>query len=188
MPQFPGPRAAFLAVALAMAGAHGVARGDAAPVAAGTVKMAIVYTLGKFVEWPATALNDDPRAFTLCILGPTADLQQGLAAIDAKPVQGRELRVRRLVSTAGLPGCRILYLSEPGDSSYQSVLSKAHALNILTVSDASLFTESGGIVGLETRDSRIRFSVNLDGARAANLRISSELLRLARSVSGTERD
>jgi len=49
------------------------------------------------------------------------------------------------------------------------------------------FIACGGILNLAWESGRVRFEVNLDGARAASLTLSSRLLRLAR-LHGSGKD
>jgi hypothetical protein len=158
----------------------------ATPVTDAAVKMAIVYNFGKFVEWPAEKLAAAPHLFTICIAGPADRLQPGIAAIRTKTVKGRELRIHTLDRDEPIDGCEILFFSEMDAKRLAPLLIKAHELSILSVSDSEHFTDAGGIVELTTTNNRVQFSVNLQAARTANLRISSELLRLARTVTGLE--
>ena len=54
----------------------------------------------------------------------------------------------------------------------------------LTVSDAPDFLKRGGMIQLLLVSNHIRFSVDLDPVRRTHLNLSSELLRVAASVSG----
>jgi hypothetical protein len=50
------------------------------------------------------------------------------------------------------------------------------------VSDIEEFAASGGMLGLTIRERRIAFDANEDAVREAGLRVSSQVLRLARTV------
>ena len=54
----------------------------------------------------------------------------------------------------------------------------------LTVSDAPDFLKRGGMIQFLLVSNHVRFSVNLDPIRRTHLSLSSELLRVAASVSG----
>jgi hypothetical protein len=54
----------------------------------------------------------------------------------------------------------------------------------LTVSDAASFLQRGGMIQFLTVENHVRFAVNLDAVRGAQLSLSSELLRVATSVNG----
>ncbi len=59
-----------------------------------------------------------------------------------------------------------------------------HERPILTVADIPNIARAGGIIGLKTVEDRIRFNINVDAANAADLKLSSKLLRLGNIVSG----
>jgi hypothetical protein len=54
--------------------------------------------------------------------------------------------------------------------------------SILTVGETEMFTRQGGIINFITVDNKVRYEINLDAARRADLDISSKLLRLAKIV------
>lgn len=175
------PLAALFGWLLALFGCAPLA---AAPASDAAVKVAIVYNIGKFVDWPADALRSGNPRFTLCLTGSGDELRSATAQVDGKPVQGRTLQIRAITSTTELKGCQILYLPDADAESLGPWLSAAHALSVLTVGDAEHFADAGGDVALTTQDNRVRFEINLGAVQSANLSIRSELLRLASRVIG----
>jgi hypothetical protein len=65
---------------------------------------------------------------------------------------------------------------------FKTVLAKLARLPILTVSDIGDFAQTGGMIGLVEAEPGIRFAINLAVARQANLKLSSQLLKLATIV------
>jgi hypothetical protein len=55
---------------------------------------------------------------------------------------------------------------------------------VLTVSDAADFLLHGGMIQFVIVANHVRFAVNLDAVRSAQLSLSSELLKVAISVNG----
>jgi hypothetical protein len=51
---------------------------------------------------------------------------------------------------------------------------------VLTVSDMNGFCGGGGIIALFMEEKQIRFEINTDAAQRNGLRLSSQLLKLAR--------
>jgi hypothetical protein len=136
------------------------------------LKAAIVFTLAKFTEWPATTQPTD--SLFLCVVGAGEPLNAAFSALDSKLVQGRPLRVRTLGAGADVAGCHIVFTSASPGRAVQGRL---------TVGDAPRFAETGGMVGLATANDRIQLEVNVGVATNAGLKFSSQLLRLARVVS-----
>lgn len=159
-----------------------------APAAAqGTLKSkveaAILSKFPQFVDWPAGAL-DGRATIDFCVVngdGIQRDLQE---VVSGERVGGRPLVVRRVERDAELSGCHLLFVPASAISTHRSLLRRAAALPVLTVSDGEGFLEDGGIVRLREVDGRERFDVNTAAASRAGLRISSQLLQLAASVSG----
>jgi len=171
----------------ALLGMRDAGAAEGAPVADGAVKMAIVYNLGKFVDWPANAFPSATAPFTLCVLGSPNRIQDGLDAIESKAVHGRGLKVRLVKGPGEFAGCQILFLADADSRRLEDHLAAAHSQGVLTVSDMDHFTDDGGAVALLLMDNRVRFAINLNATQAANLRISSELLRLAQRVVGAQK-
>jgi hypothetical protein len=117
-------------------------------------------------------VGDDPFGQTLD--GLTANEQ-----LDGKPV-----RIVRLKIAAEARGCAIAYISASEGSRLKADLDVLHVQDILTVSDLPDFLQHGGMIQFLTVENHVRFAVNLDAVRGAQLGLSSELLRVATSVSG----
>ena len=133
--------------------------------------IAFLYNRGSYTEWPAAALGAAGKPFTLCLIGDTESLSQAPATLDSHTIQGRAVRVRHM-SHLGLPAdCQLLYVARSERRYVAEILPAAHA-------------GAGGIIGLSLSDGRLDFDVNAAAARQAGLRLSSQVLKLARSVTG----
>ncbi len=121
----------------------------------------------------------------MCIYGEKPDeLRQSAGHVEGKPTHGREFAVRRYATLDELGDCQIVFIPGSERRWLPEVLRIAHAAHALTVSDMDDFIDSGGGVGLLMIDSRLRFEVNLDAIQTAQLKVSSQLLKLARAVKG----
>ena len=94
----------------------------------------------------------------------------------------RPIQVRRYHRIADLEECQILFISRSESERVPEILSSVKNRPVLTVSDADGFANQGGMIQFVTDKSRIRLRINLDAAEAANLTISSKLLRVAEIV------
>jgi len=145
------------------------------------VKAAYIYNFAKFVQWPAEAHATPQAPLVLCVAARDG-LGGALAAIEGKPVQGRELRIRRAVKPDELKACHILFVPEAEERAAPELLRKAGGLPLLTIGEYDGFAAAGGGIGLVNRDERVQFEINPDAASRANLKVSSQLLRLATIV------
>lgn len=142
------------------------------------VEAAYLYNFGKFVTWPVTrTANSD--TFQICVLGkdpfgPALD-----AIVSGESLDGKKIRVLRLVSVQQTKPCMILFISTSEESHLPAILIAAKTFNLLTVSNIGHFAERGGEIGLIRAQDRVRFEVNRSAADEDHLQLSSELLKVA---------
>lgn len=144
------------------------------------LKAAFVYRFPQFVEWPATAL-DGRETVDICVVEPNPFGTALEALVAGESLNGRRLAVRHVSSTANMNGCQVLYI--PGTDA-RALLARVANRPILTVGDSPRFLDDGGIIRLTLVNRRVRFEVNALAAERAQIRLSSQLLRLATLVRG----
>ena len=148
------------------------------------IKAAFVHHIAKFVQWPEGTLADPGEPFGLYTMGEDR-FDNAFDSFKGRMIHNRPLLVRKLDAVEDIPtDCRILFVGVMEEMEIQRVLSKVAGRAILTISDGTEFTESGGTIGLITVNNRIRFTINSLSAREAGLTISSNLLKLALSING----
>ena len=101
-------------------------------------------------------------------------------------MNGRPLAVRRYRSVDEVDGCHILFIDRSQDAQLDTILAALKGRNVLTVGDFEGFTRRGGMIRFVTVGNKIRMRVNLAAAQAAQLTISSKLLRPAQIVESGE--
>jgi hypothetical protein len=148
------------------------------------VKAAYLFNFGKFVRFTPSEAITERKNFDICIVGndPFGRTLDGLTAnerLDGKPV-----RVLRLNDVTEARSCAIAYISASEGTRIKSDVDTLRGQQVLTVSDAAQFLEQGGMIQFVIIENHVRFAVNLEGARGAQLSLSSELLKVAISVNG----
>jgi hypothetical protein len=168
-----------LALTLSAVGFSGPSAADEADVRRETqLKSGYLLNFVKFVEWPQAAPSEP---LTVCFLGAASMRETLEVGIESKRVGTRPLAVRQIEDSGQTAGCNVLYVEEKWVSKWP-LASRDPPLPLLTVSDAKEFAHHGGIIELFTDDNHLRFNINVDNARRAGLRISSNLLQLAAVV------
>lgn len=145
------------------------------------VKAAYLYNFAKFVEWPPGAFASEEAPLLICIAGDNP-FGTALASLSGKTVHAHPVEVRHIPMATHLDPCHIVYLSQAEQGRFKTILAKLMHLSILTVSDINDFAQVGGMIGLVEADQRVRFNINLTATRQANLKLSSQLLKLATIV------
>ena len=144
------------------------------------VKAAFVVNLVKFVEWPVYANDTATNQLTLGVLGSAKEVEAFENAVRQSVAQPRPIVVRKLAGPAEAKRCDVVFVAAELDPG--AVLDSLASAPVLTISDRAGFVEQGGIIELVTVGQNLRFDVNLQAAQKAGLKISSQLLRLARRV------
>ncbi len=147
------------------------------------VKAAFMVNFAKFLEWPPEAFAGRDAPLTLCVAG-RGPIGSALSAYERRVVQSRELRVRSSVTPEELRGCHMVFVGESDERQMLQILRAAAGLPLVTVSDIDGFADAGGTIGLVDAGQRVQFEVNVASAHRANVRVSSQLLRLARNTRG----
>jgi hypothetical protein len=155
------------------------------------IKAGFIYNFAKLVEWPATAFAQPDSPLVIGILGDDpfgATLDRIVAD---KKINGRGFAVKRLKWTKelkDLKNCNILFVSSSEKEHMDGVVDAIKWLPILTIGDAPGFAKRGGIMNFTLEDNKIRFEVNVEAAKHADLTISSRLLTLAKIVQQVAAD
>lgn len=149
------------------------------------VKAAFLYNVMKFVQWPAAAEVDRTSAWRFCVVGTDPFGEPLDRAIANRQVQGRSLVVQRFGPGAEadeVARCNLLFLSVSERERTATLLAALGDAPVFTVAEWEGFTLRGGILELLIVDGKLAFVVNQRAADARGLRISSQLLKLAKNV------
>jgi hypothetical protein len=148
------------------------------------VKAAYLFNFGKFMHLSGSAVNAQHETFDICVLGrdPIGHVLDDITTHES--ISNHAVRVQRVADAYAAKECQVVFISaEEGDgiSADLAALGKA---DVLTVSDAPDFLRSGGMIQFVTQRGHVRFAVNLDAVQHTHVVLSSELLRVALSVTG----
>lgn len=143
------------------------------------VKAAFIYNFALFTTWPADAMLAD-APMVLCVAAEQP-LHDALEKLTGKSVRGHRLEIRK-INDGMAAGCHVLVF----DEHVSGGVGPDAAAPVLTVFDSGKGVRSAGgsrpMIALALQDNRVVFDIDAGAARQAGLQISSQLLRLARSV------
>lgn len=145
------------------------------------LKAAYLVNFLKYVEFPGTRTT-----VNLCLFGRDS-LGPYLAGYEGRQIGGRELHIRKVSSPEQLTDCQELFIPDTEEARVTAVLRWVDKQAILTVSDSETFVREGGAIALIRADGRLQFEINTEALNRANLKASSQMLRLARQVTGAVR-
>jgi hypothetical protein len=143
------------------------------------VKAAFIHNIAKFVEWPAAPPTDGK--LRLCIVGQDP-FGSALDSLRGRPIGDKVWEVSPAKPNSNLRECGVLFIAASERNNLGQVLNATRGSAVLTVGDSEGYAEQGVMVNFYREQNRVRFEINAEAASRAGLKISSQLLKLARIV------
>lgn len=154
-----------------------VASAWSAPASEYEVKAAFLFNFAKFVEWPPNAFDDANTPYVIGVLGQDPFGSYLDETVRGERLNGRPLVVQRYRHASEIKQCHVLFISRSESDHLEEIVSSLKYRKILTVTDAA--GNGGAVIRFVNEGNRIRFKIDVQAAKVANLTISSKLLRLA---------
>ena len=148
------------------------------------VEAAYLLRFASFLREPAGTSSASGN-FNLCVLGTNPFDTKLHDLAEGERVNDRPVTVLLPESTANARRCSILFISDSEAARLHEVMDSLRGADVLTVSDMPHFLERGGMIQFMLLNQRVRFGINLDAVSESRLALSSELIRVAASVTGT---
>jgi hypothetical protein len=101
-------------------------------------------------------------------------------AVKGKSVQGRVIVVRRTRRDDDVRACDIVFVSASEASRTSDIVERLRNTAVLVVGETPHFLREGGHIRFFVEGNRVRFQIDAENALQAGLKISSQLLSLAR--------
>jgi YfiR/HmsC-like len=171
--------AVLLAMTVVVCGPRAVPQDDSQQYVA---KAKFLSVMPGFVEWPAATFKTPTAALQICVHG---DFSFGTSLAElarSEMVGGHRMEVKWVRKEQDLAGCQLLFVSHSAAKRYDKILEAVKNSITLTIGEDPEFFKAGGMLCLQPAQNGVLFDVNLDAVRDGHLKLSSQLLALARHV------
>jgi hypothetical protein len=145
------------------------------------VKAVFLYNFTQFIEWPSSAFSSSDDPFVVGIIGNDPFGSYIDETVAGEKFGTHPIQVKRYKDVKDINHCQILYINSADAELVNKILAAVSQKSVLTVSDAPDFYKQGGMVRFFTENNKIRFQVNVELSKAAELNISSKLLSVAKT-------
>lgn len=145
------------------------------------LKAAFIYQIARFVEWPSSPAPATSAPLRLCVLGGNP-FGPALETIRGKPVNERKMEISLLDTNTDPRECNILFIASSAERHLERIAAISRGAGMLTVGDTQGFAQRGAMINFFVENGKIRFEINPEASQRAGLKISSQLLKLARIV------
>ncbi|HXW05374.1 MAG TPA: YfiR family protein [Vicinamibacterales bacterium] len=146
------------------------------------IKAAYLLNFARLIEWPPQAFAAAEAPITVGVVGADPFGQALELTFQGKTVNRRPIAVQRLQWSQDLRRCHILFVSQTDSGRLGELSNRVAGLPVLVVSEATQAAARGATINFRIEDDRVRFDVNVDAAKRAQLTVSSQILRVATIV------
>lgn len=147
------------------------------------LKAGFLYHFAHFVGWPPNAFSTSDSPMVVGVLGNDPFAHDLDDIVRGEKVNNHPLVVQRYQQVDEVKACHILFVSQSETKRLEQILVALKNRSILTVGDIDDFAKRGGVIRFLTNKNKIRFTINQEAAKAANLTISSKLLRVTENIA-----
>lgn len=147
------------------------------------LKAVFLYNFVYFVRWPRSAFKKYQNSFNICVLGKDPFGEELDIAVENETVHRRIVKILRFKNIVNANSCQILFVSKSEQTRLPKILAYLKQRPILTVSDIKNFSYQGGMIEFFKSRNRLRLSIAYQKIKNTKLRISANLLHIARVVN-----
>jgi hypothetical protein len=148
------------------------------------IKAAFLFHFAQLVDWPPEALGSGNRPLNFCTVGEQAVPDALESTVMGKQIGPHSINVQHLREGDDPRYCHVLYILLRDKKHVAAILAVLQKTAVLTVGESDDFIQEGGMIGFSLQENKIRFDINLRAAQRVNIKISSRLLLLAKTVVG----
>lgn len=144
------------------------------------VKAIFIYNIGKYIEWPATMSSGD---FTIALYGDYPNLWHELTLIsNDKSIGTQKIKVRKVSRPEDINSCHMVYIDQKSSDALPQILARTNNSNVLIMTDDEGLAQAGAGINFFYENSKQRMEINPGNIENRNLKISTQLLSLAKII------
>lgn len=153
------------------------------------VKAAYLYNFAKLATWPEQALGNPSAPLWIGVVAGDDEFVDILTkTVDGKSAGIHPINVKRVATDDDLSSCRLVFVrASAGRKRTQAVIAAEASAGGLLVGEDDDFLQQGGMINLLFQNGKIRFALNRDALDQAGIRLSPDLLQLAKAEEGSRK-
>ncbi|UII19511.1 YfiR family protein [Fulvivirga ligni] len=135
-----------------------------------------IYSFIRYVQWPSSSADGD---FTIGVVGdsPITEYLQKMA--DVKKVGSRDIVIKNFTNINGLENCDLVFVSKEYTENFSVILGKLGRAHTLVITEKEGMGVAGSNINFVQKNGKLAFEINKSAMQRADLKVSSELTRLA---------
>jgi len=143
------------------------------------LKAVFLYNFCRFIEWPKSEFASSTDPIIIAVIGEDPFGRLLEEAVHGETLRGRSIQIQRYRNPDSIGHCHLLFISQSETRRMDAILAAVAGKSVVTVGETDAFLDQGGMIALTAERNRIGLHINPSLLRAANLDVSSKLLRVA---------
>lgn len=143
------------------------------------LKSVFLYNFCRFIEWPDSAFTSPNEPLIIGIVGEDPFGALLKKAVEGETYHGRPIQIEHYRGSRDIKHCHLLFVGRAETAHLDVILEALGSKSVVTVGETEDFLDHGGMIALPAERNRVLLRVNAPALRAANLDVSSKLLRVA---------
>jgi len=146
------------------------------------LKAVYLFNFTKYVEWPEQRFSDRQSPIIIGVLGHNPFGGELREIVRDRTINGRPLLVRLITTAEQAQKVHVLFVPAGEEARPEYAETRTLHLALLTAGESVSFSAGGGMITFTHAADRLRFTINLESADRAGLKLSAQLLKLATMV------
>lgn len=145
------------------------------------VKAAYLVNFTLFVEWPGEIVSDSGSSIDICLYetDPFGLFIDDLLIAKQSQFRNKKVSIVRVQHDSDMTGCDVLFV--PSSEMGNVTINNLKRDNLLLIGESPDFLALGGMINYFLNKEHVSFEINLKELKKSRLKISSKLLRLAKT-------
>ncbi|MBL7115998.1 MAG: YfiR family protein [Kiritimatiellae bacterium] len=145
------------------------------------IKSAFLLNFARFAKWPREAFASKDSSFRIGVLNHDPFVG-ALDQLVGEKVHGRQVEVVLSDTIEQMRACHLVFLNSSHELRIKSLLQALRGAPVLTVGERTGFCRWGGMLEFVMDGKRVRFNAAAGVARSVGLKLSSQLLDVAKEL------
>ncbi len=147
------------------------------------VKAIFLERFTRFTQWPSDSNVHDPdKPFVLGVLDKGDFVKILREVYHQQKIKGKPVEIKVIHYLDSVLSCHLLFIGRSYKKELSWILAKTRNRPILTVSDTTGFANKGVLINLYLVNRKIRFEINQSALQRSGLKMSYNLLSLAKII------
>jgi hypothetical protein len=146
------------------------------------LKAACIMTFPEFIEWPSHSTVSEPSSpFVIGVLGDTPIFSILESRSKKHTIRNKKVKVIAINDYSQINNCNALFISTLSRKKLKQLLQEIDNLPILTIGDTKNYERRGVMINFFILGNHAKFNVNCAAAKKCGLRITSRIVRYAKT-------